>query len=180
MLLPGPHDVVAATAFAEAINQIFLMFHDAPDVILALKYFHESISEQASSQELRNQRLLELFKSMAKHLEIETDVLGEGFFMRAFTVNSLLPPQSLHLEFNVVQLLDGQPVLTGWQFFSNSQKAPIVLPAQAARLLACALLELAALAAERDQDLRSGRAVQIGELGQDFVQRVERRRAANA
>lgn len=115
VLLPGPHDSTAAIIFISAVNQIFLLFHDAPAVLGSLKAFHEVVLDPNGSQDLKNQRLLELFKAMAKHLDINTEPLGEGFFMRAFSVNSLVGPQPLSMSVNGIRLQDGSPVLFGFQ-----------------------------------------------------------------
>src|SRR5271165_77889 len=115
VLLPASQDAAAATVFISAVNQIFLLFHDAPDVLVALKAFHEIVSDAQGSPELRDQRLLELFKSMAKHLKVNTEPLGEGFFMKAFSVNSLASEQALNLEVRGLRMQDGNAVLFGFQ-----------------------------------------------------------------
>lgn len=67
VLLPAPYEPAAAAAFNSAVNQIAVVFHDCDPVLNALRSFHEAIVEPATSPDLKNKRLLELFKSIAKH-----------------------------------------------------------------------------------------------------------------
>lgn len=180
VLLPGPHDVAIAADFLGAVNQIFLMFHDAPSVLSALKAFHEAIAEQTLSAQLRTERLLELFKSMAKHLKINTELLGEGFFLKAFSINSFLAPQFLDFTFQAVQLQEGQPVIVGNLPLANGHKMPFFLPVEQARNIGCVLIEFAILARERGSDLRKDISINLGELGPDFPPKLQRRMANNA
>ncbi len=87
VLLPVPHDATAWAAFASAVNQIAVVFHDCDPVLSALRSFHEVIVESSASADLKTKRLLELFKSMAKHLNVKTELLGENFFLQAFSLN---------------------------------------------------------------------------------------------
>lgn len=179
VLLPGPHDPTAAMLFISAVNQIFLLFHDAPAVLTSLKAFHELISDPHGSPDLRNQRLLELFKVMAKHLNINTEPLGEGFFMKAFSVNSLVGPQPLNLDVHGIKMQDGNPVLFGFQNLAPGQRMPFFIPTEMARAVGVLLIEFAAIARERDVPLRSTGLIDLGTVP-DLQQRFERRRAMNA
>jgi hypothetical protein len=178
VLLPGPHDAAAAIVFNSAVNQIFLLFHDAPNVLTSLKAFHEIISDPNGSPDLRNQRLLELFKSMAKHLDINTEPLGEGFFMRAFSVNSLAGPQPLNLNLHGVRIQQGNPVLFGFQEIAPGQRMEFFVPADLSRAFGAMLIELAIIARERDAVLRSTGFIDLGAVP-DLAQRLERRQALN-
>src|ERR1017187_9517310 len=42
VLLPVPHDAAAGAAFASAVNQIAVVFHDCDPVLNALRAFHRS------------------------------------------------------------------------------------------------------------------------------------------
>jgi hypothetical protein len=180
VLLPGPHEGAAAAAFSSAINQVAIVFHDCEYILLALKHFHEARMEESASAELRNNRLLELFKSMAKHLKVNTQLLGDGFLMRAFVV-SQPAPQQLEFHFQGVRWQDGRAVVVGsLPFSTGGQRMPVFLPADFARSLGCALIELAVLAREHENELRATNTViDVGTMGQDFMQRLERRRAIN-
>jgi hypothetical protein len=174
VLLPGPHDPNGAVLFISAVNQIFLLFHDAPAVLAALKSFHEMISDPNASPDLRNQRLLELFKSMAQHLRINTEPLGEGFFMRAFSVNSVISPQPLNLGVNGIRLQDGKPALFGFQDVGPGQRMPFFMPIDLSLFIGATLMELALVARERDAELRTAGIIDLGAVP-DLPQRIERR-----
>jgi hypothetical protein len=87
VLLPVPHEAATGAAFSSAVNQIALVFNGCEPVLEALKAFHESIVELSSSPDLKNTRLLEVFKAMAKHLSMNTETVGENFFLQAFSLN---------------------------------------------------------------------------------------------
>lgn len=181
VLLPAPHDAAAGAAFASAVNQIAVVFHDCDPVLSALRSFHEVIVEPSASPDLKTKRLLELFKSMAKHLNVKTEPLGDNFFLQAFSLNQSIP-QPLDFQFQSVRWQDGQSLIMGSvRFGAGGPWMPVVLPAENATLLGSMLLELAALSRERRNQLGgTNTALEIGTLGQEFLQRVERRRAANA
>lgn len=178
VLLPGSQDTTAATVFISAVNQLFLLFHDAPQVLAALKAFHEIVSDANGSPDLRNQRLLELFKAMAKHLDINTEPLGEGFFMRAFSVNSLAGEQPLNLEVRGLRIQDGSAVLFGFQNFGPGQRMSFFMTANVSRIVGALLLELASIAQERDAALRSIGFIDLGAVP-DLPLRLERRLKLN-
>jgi hypothetical protein len=179
VLLPVPHDAAAGVAFSSAVNQIAVVFHDCDPVLTALKAFHEAIVEPAASPEMKSKRLLELFKAMAKHLKVNTELLGENFFMQAF---SIIPPapQQLDFTFNLIRWQDAQPIIVGSLPFGAGGRMPVFLPADLARNLGCALIELAAVAREHENELRgTNAAFEVGTMGQAFAQRVDHRRAIN-
>lgn len=180
VLLPGPHEAAAGLAFSSAVNQIAVVFHDCDPILTALKSFHEAIVEATASPDIKNKRLLELFKAMAKHLKVNTEILGENFFMQAFSVTQPAP-QQLDFTFHLIRWQDGQPIIVGsLPFGAGGQRMPMFLPAELARNLGCALIELAALAREHENELRGTSATfEVGTMGQAFVQRVDRRRAIN-
>jgi len=181
VLLPLPHDAAAAAAFNSAVNQIAVVFHDCDSVLNALRSFHEAIAEPSTSPDLKNKRLLELFKSLAKHLNVKTELLGENVFLHAFSVNQGIP-QPVDFQFQGVRWQDGQPLIMGsLRFGAGGPWTPIILPAEFGGILGCTLIELAALGRERQKELRTGNvSIEIGSMGQEFMQRVDRRRAANA
>jgi hypothetical protein len=183
VLLPGPHDPATAVAFSEAVNQIFVVFHDTPTVITALKLFWEAISEQASSVDMRNLRLLELFKAMAQHLKISAEPLGDNFFMRAFTIDALAPQnQPMDFQFHGVKNEDGNVVVVGSvPTGMRDRRAVFMLPADTARVLGCTFIELGVIATERANELRQspGRMIDIAALGVGFTSRIDARRRLN-
>src|ERR1035437_1606313 len=107
VLLPVPHDAAAGAAFASAVNQIAVVFHDCDPVLNALRAFHEAIVEPSISADLKTKRLLELFKALAKHLSVNTELLGDNFFLQAFSLNQSVA-QPLDFQFQSVRWQDGQ------------------------------------------------------------------------
>lgn len=181
VLLPVAHEPAAAAAFNSAVNQIAVVFHDCDSVLTALRSFHEAIVEPSTSADLKNKRLLELFKSLAKHLGVKTELLGENFFLQAFSVNQGIP-QPVDFQFQGVRWQNGQAIIMGSiRFGSGGPWTSILLPAEVGGILGCTLMELAALGRERQIDLgTTNSSIEIGAIGQEFMQRVDRRRAANA
>lgn len=74
--------------FSEALNKVFIVFNDSQQVLKALKSFHESVSSQQKEPEIIDQRLLELFKSMCDNLKIDTSILTDSFYLKAFNIKS--------------------------------------------------------------------------------------------
>jgi hypothetical protein len=181
VLLPIAHEAAAAAAFNSAVNQIAVVFHDCDSVMNALRSFHETIVEPSTSADLKNKRLLELFKSLAKHLKVNTELLGENFFLQAFSVSQGIP-QPVDFQFQGVRWQGGQPLIMGsLRFGASGPWTPIVLPSELAGFLGCTLIELVALGRERARDLgTTNLSIEIGAMGQEFIQRLDRRRAANA
>lgn len=82
--LVGNRFNVRGEAFIDAINQTFVVFYDSKEVLTALKAFHEYSMSNNRIDDIANQKLLDLFKAMCKHLNIETDPLTDNFFLRPF------------------------------------------------------------------------------------------------
>lgn len=74
--------------FSEALNKVFIVFNDSKQVLEALKSFHESVSGQHKEPKIIDQRLLELFKSMCDNLKIDTRILTDSFYLKAFNIKS--------------------------------------------------------------------------------------------
>jgi hypothetical protein len=181
VLLPVPHDAAAAVAFASAVNQIAVVFHDCEPVMTAMKSFHEATTEQTTSAEIRNKRLLELFKSLAKHLKIKIELLGENFFMQPFAI-SQPAPQLLDFALNSIRWQEGQLIVVGsFPLGGGGQRMPVFLPADLARNVGYALIEFAALAREHESELRgTNAAFEPATMGQAFLDRIDRRRKINS
>ncbi len=86
--LLGNRNDLKGQAFTEALNEVFVVFYDSRDVLIALKEFYEIIVSGQRAGELANQKLLDLFKAMCKHLRINTEPLTDNFFLQAFNVRS--------------------------------------------------------------------------------------------
>lgn len=83
-LLGNRHDIVGER-FTEALNRVFVVFHDSNDVVLALKAFHE-VTMGIRTTEQSNQKLLDLFKAMCKDLSINPQNLTDNFFLQPFNI----------------------------------------------------------------------------------------------
>jgi hypothetical protein len=180
VLLPVPHEAATAAAFASAVNQIAIVFTRCGPVLNALKSFHEVIVEPSASADLKAKRLLELFKAMAKDLHVDSDILGENFFLQAFSVNP--PVAQPDFQFQTIRWQDGQSVIVGLiRFGPTGPWVPLALSGEQAMLIGCTLTELAVLCRERKGQFGSSNAsLEIATIGPEFMQRVERRRAASA
>jgi hypothetical protein len=73
-------------AFSEAINSVFVVFHDSNEVKRALMGFHEIAMRPNRTPQEANQKLLELFKAMAKNLGIATEPLTDNYFLEAYNI----------------------------------------------------------------------------------------------
>ena len=84
--LLGNRNDLKGQPFTEALNQVFIGFHDSEKVLLKLKAFHEAIINRSVSNDLANQKLLELFKAICEDLNIKPGPLTDTFFLQAFNI----------------------------------------------------------------------------------------------
>lgn len=84
--LLGNRNDVKGQPFTEAINQIFVVFYDSRDVLVALKAFFEAIVSDHRTETLTDQRLSDLFKAICKNLGINIEPLTDDFFLHAFNI----------------------------------------------------------------------------------------------
>ena len=84
--LLGNRNDVKGQPFTEAINQIFVVFYDSRDVLVALKAFFEAIVSDQRTETLTDQRLSDLFKAICKNLGINIEPLTDDFFLHAFNI----------------------------------------------------------------------------------------------
>lgn len=70
--------------FTKTLNEIFIVFQDSKDVLEKLTQFHEIIVSQQIA--LANDKLIALFKSMCKDLDIDPNKYSESFFLNVFNV----------------------------------------------------------------------------------------------
>lgn len=85
-LLGNRHDI-KGQLFTEALNQVFIIFYDSQDVLVALKTFHGVTMSIRKTTDLANQKLLDLFKAMCKNLKINPEPLTDNFFLQPFNIN---------------------------------------------------------------------------------------------
>ncbi|MEC0169896.1 DUF6680 family protein [Paenibacillus graminis] len=87
--LMGHRNDIHSKEFAESLNSIFVVFYNSPEVITALKAFHEVVTSTYRDSEQIEGRLLELFKEISRDLKISVDAFSDSFFLRPFqTKNS--------------------------------------------------------------------------------------------
>lgn len=84
--LLGNRYAIRGDKFTEALNQVFVVFYDCHDVLVALKAFFEVIVAPQKNEPLVDQRLLDLFKAMCKELKINPEPLTDNFFLSAFNI----------------------------------------------------------------------------------------------
>lgn len=82
--LMGSRYAVNGKDFLGTLNQVAVIFHDSKEVLIALKSVHEDVMSPNRNPDLSNQKLLELFKAMFKHLGINTEPLTDNFFLTFF------------------------------------------------------------------------------------------------
>jgi len=73
--------------FFGALNEVFVVFQDAPEVIKALETAHRSLGTPNF-----NDNLVRLFKLMCDDLDIDRSQLDDSFFLRPFVPNAGAPP----------------------------------------------------------------------------------------
>ena len=83
--LIGNRNDVQGEKFTEAINSVFVVFHDSKEVLIALKEFHQ-VTLGARTKDQANQKLLDLFKAMCKDLKVDTEPLTDNFFLQPFNI----------------------------------------------------------------------------------------------
>jgi hypothetical protein len=84
--LMGNRYDLQGSKFTEALNKVFIVFYDSPEVVKALKDFHEIILSNGKTTELANQKLLDLFKAMCKNVSINPAPLTDNYFLQAYNI----------------------------------------------------------------------------------------------
>lgn len=90
------HQVAGAGAitgyddFFTALNEVFVVFHDEPEVISAIETFRRELGRP---QNIEN-NLPSLFKELFKALGLEQGYLNDSFILRSFTPGPSLQNQS--------------------------------------------------------------------------------------
>ena len=82
--------------FSRALNEIFVVFNDVPDVMRVLKELHEKIVTGQGGQPA-DDALIRLYKAMCKDTKIKFAQFNDSFFMTPFNpkaTRKLLPPDS--------------------------------------------------------------------------------------
>jgi hypothetical protein len=66
--------------FSKALNEIFIVFQDSPEVMKALSDYHERVTARQKDLD----HLIKLFKAMCKVLNIKFEQFNDSFFLRPF------------------------------------------------------------------------------------------------
>jgi hypothetical protein len=78
--------------FFSALNECFIVFHDAPAVQAALLTLHADMDRTERTKD----NLVRLFKAMTEHLKISHGGLTDSFFLKPFGPGKgLKPPTSI-------------------------------------------------------------------------------------
>jgi hypothetical protein len=83
--LLGNRNDIKGQPFAEALNQVLVVFHDSRDVLTAYEAFFDAMAAR-EAEDIIFSKLLDLFKVMCRNLKINTKPLTDNFFLRAFNV----------------------------------------------------------------------------------------------
>jgi len=71
--------------FTEALHQIFVVFYDSKDIIMAYKALYEARATNAS-RNISGSRMIDLFKAMFKYLKMESTFLNDEYFLKVFNI----------------------------------------------------------------------------------------------
>lgn len=77
--------------FTKSLNEIFVVYNDSSNVRNALKRFHENRIAGTQNNDLANQYLIELFKSMCDNIGIKYGEFTDNFFLRPFSTKRTNP-----------------------------------------------------------------------------------------
>ena len=78
---------ITGDAFSEAVNEIFVVFNDSPEVLRNLEAFHKIVVNEMGGQEQKD-ALVKLFKAMCSDTKIKYKDLNDTFFLTPFNVKS--------------------------------------------------------------------------------------------
>ena len=78
------HDLTG-NEFTKALNEIFVVFCDSPEIQIKVKDLHEVLSSKLGSA-IANDRLYKLFIAMCNDLKINTSTIEESSFINTFNV----------------------------------------------------------------------------------------------
>jgi len=70
--------------FTKALNEVFVVYNDSPNVRNTLKRFHENRVAGISSSDLADQYFVELFKAMCDDTGVKYTDFTDNFFLRPF------------------------------------------------------------------------------------------------
>ena len=77
---------ITGEGFLKALNAVVVVYSDSKKVLSALKEYHEYSMASVKSQDLANQKILDLFIAMSENLNIDIKPLTDTFFLYPFKV----------------------------------------------------------------------------------------------
>ncbi len=80
VLLADPTTPEINAQFFSALNEVMVIFHDSPEIIKALKEFHQGVD----IPNRQNDNIVTLIKKMCKELDIKNTELNDEFLLRPF------------------------------------------------------------------------------------------------
>ncbi len=83
--LLGNRNDLTSLEFSLALNKIFIVFFDSQSVMNSLKNFHECTLSSNQSEQLANEKLLQLFKALTDDVGIRTK-FTDNFYLQPFNV----------------------------------------------------------------------------------------------
>ena len=71
--------------FTRALNEVFIVFNDVPEVMQSLAEFHKTVTSKLPSP-TADDALIKLFKAMCRAAKIRYDHFNDSFFLTPFNV----------------------------------------------------------------------------------------------
>jgi len=72
--------------FFEALNEVFIVFHDDEKVLNTLEIFHKELNIAGIFSDSANNNLVKLFRAIIRNLGIEYKTLTDEFFLKPFSL----------------------------------------------------------------------------------------------
>ena len=82
---------VTSDEFRKALNEIFVVFNDSPNVMQTLSEFHQAVVGKQADKVVED-GLMKLFKVMCKDAGIEYNYFNDSFFLHPFSSKQPIPP----------------------------------------------------------------------------------------
>lgn len=75
---------IGGDEFSRALNEVFVVFHDSPEVLRALQDFHDvTVSRQSA---LANDRLMALLKALCRDARVNPAGISDSFYLMPFNM----------------------------------------------------------------------------------------------
>jgi len=77
---------IMGEGFSTAMNEVFVVFGDAPRVTSAMAAFYDALSSPGKAH--AEDKLVTLLKEICRDLDIDTSALNESFFIKTFNARN--------------------------------------------------------------------------------------------